>query len=99
VLSRYGNRAAPEPIVPGRPYLFVFKISAARDAPAQSFLKVYASDDIVDAHEPAAWTVVGHSGRFTGVLGSLHINNGTERAYSVDEVRIGTTWESVTPRR
>ncbi len=99
LLSRFGNRAAAEPIEPGRPYLFVVKISAARDAPVQSFLKVYAGDDAVDAHEPAAWTVIGHPGRFTGVLGSLHINNGTERAYAVDEVRIGTTWETVTPRR
>jgi hypothetical protein len=97
--SRFGNREAMAAIEPGRPYLFVFKLSAARDAPAQSFLKVYGRDDAVDAHEPAAWTVVGQPGRFTGVLGSLHINNGTERAYSVDEVRIGTTWESVTPRR
>lgn len=99
LLSRFGNRAAPEAIEPGRPYLFVFKVSAARDAPAQTFLKVYADDDAVDAHEPAVWTVVGQPGRFTGVLGSLHINNGTERAYAIDEVRIGTTWESVTPRR
>ncbi len=99
LLSRFGNRAGEEAIEPGRPYLFVLKLSAARDAPAQSYLKVYGPDDAVDAHEPAAWTVVGQPGRFTGVLGSLHINNGTERAYAVDEVRIGTTWESVTPRR
>jgi hypothetical protein len=99
LLGRFGNRGAQEAIEPGRPYLFVLKVSAARDAQAQSFLKVYALDDAVDAHEPAAWTVVGQPGRFTGVLGSLHINNGTERAYAVDEVRIGTTWESVTPRR
>ena len=99
LLSRFGNRTAAEPIQSGRPYLFVFKLSAARDAPVQSFLKVYAADEAVDAHEPAVWTVVGQPARFTGVLGSLHINNGTERAYAVDEVRIGSTWEAVTPRR
>jgi hypothetical protein len=98
LIGRFGNSVADAPLVDGEPYLMVLKVSCARGAPGQTFLKVYGQRDAVDAYEPARWTVVGQAGRFPGVLGSLHIYNGTERAWSIDEVRIGTTWQSVTPR-
>lgn len=99
LMSHFGNSQSYVPIVDGLPYLFVFKLVASHNAPAQSFLMVYGQHDPVDGHEPSTWTVVGVPGRFAGVLGSIHINNGTERAYTVDELRIGTTWQAVTPRR
>ena len=98
LIGRFGNSVADAPLVDGEPYLMVLKLSCARGAPGQTFLKVYGQRDAVDAYEPAHWTVVGQAGRFPGVLGSLHIYNGTERAWSIDEVRIGTTWQAVTPR-
>lgn len=98
LLNRFGNSNGTVSIRDAVPYLCVFKIVSSRSAPDQAFLKLYAPEDTVDRHEPAAWTLVGQPGNYDGVLGSLHINNGTERAWSVDEVRIGTSWESVTPR-
>jgi hypothetical protein len=97
LLDRFGNSQAAVPIVDGETYLFVFKLvtGAAGD---QSFLQVYGRHDPVDAYEPARWTITGVLAHDEGVLGSLHINNGTERGYTVDEIRIGTTWRSVTPR-
>ncbi len=98
LIGRFGNSVAASPLIDGQPYLCVLKLSCARGAPGQTFLKVYGQREVVDAYEPAHWTVVGQAGRFPGVLGSLHIYNGTERAYSIDEVRLGTTWQAVTPR-
>jgi hypothetical protein len=98
LLSRFGNANGHQPIRNSEPYLCVFKVVCGRNSPDQTFLKIYAQQDPVDQHEPAAWTIVGQPGNFNGVLGSIHINNGTERAWSVDELRIGTTWSSVTPR-
>jgi hypothetical protein len=99
LMSHFGNSKAEQPIVDGRPYLFVFKLVTGRRSPDQAFLKVYGQHDAIDMHEPSSWTVAGVPCHFDGVLGSIHINNGTERAYSVDELRIGMTWQSVTPRR
>lgn len=98
LLNRFGNSNGTVPIRDGVPYLCVFKIVSGRTAPDQAFLKLYGPDETVDRHEPAAWTLVGQPGSYDGVLGSIHINNGTERAWIVDELRLGTSWESVTPR-
>lgn len=99
LLSRFGNSNGTVPIRDGVPYLCVFKIVSGKTTPDQAFLKLYGHEDQIDRHEPAGWTLVGQPGNYDGVLGSIHINNGTERAWSVDELRIGTSWESVTPRR
>ena len=98
LLNRFGNSNGTTAISDGRPYLCVFKVVSGKVEPDQAFLRIYAADDTVDRHEPATWTLVGQPGHYHGVLGSIHINNGTDRAWSVDELRIGTSWESVTPR-
>lgn len=98
LLNRFGNSNGTVPIRDAVPYLCVFKIVSGKTTPDQALLKLYAHEDPIDRHEPATWTLVGQPGNFDGVLGSIHINNGTERAWSVDELRIGTSWESVTPR-
>ena len=99
LLNHFGNTNGTVAIRDGQPYLCVFKIVCGRTTPDQAFLKVYAQDEVVDRHDPATWTLVGQPGSYDGVLGSIHINNGTDRAWTVDELRIGTTWSSVTPRR
>lgn len=99
LLNHYGNTNGAIAIRDGVPYLCVLKIVSGRTAPDQAFLKLFGPGDHVDRHEPAAWTLVGQPCHIDGVFGSIHINNGTDRAWIVDELRIGTSWESVTPRR
>lgn len=99
LLNRFGNTNGSVAIRDEVPYLCVLKVVSGRSAPDQAFFKLYGPDDHVDRHEPAAWTLVGQPGHYDGVLGSIHINNGTDRAWIVDELRMGTSWESVTPRR
>jgi hypothetical protein len=99
LLNHYGNTNGSVAIRDGVPYLCVLKIVSGRTAPDQAFFKLYGPDEHVDRHEPAAWTLVGQPSHYDGVLGSIHINNGTDRAWTVDELRLGTSWESVTPRR
>jgi hypothetical protein len=99
LLSRFGNTNGSVAIRDEVPYLCVLKVVSGRTAPDQAFFKIYGPGEPVDRHEPAAWTLVGQPGHYDGVLGSIHLNNGTDRAWIVDELRMGTSWESVTPRR
>lgn len=98
VAGQQGNVPGATPIVAGRPYLFVAKLVTSRTAPDQMFLKVYAPEDTVDRDEPERWSVVGRSYRLTSPIEAIHIYNGTECGYAIDELRIGTSWRSVTPR-
>lgn len=99
LLNRFGNTNGNVAIRDEVPYLCVLKVVSGRSAPDQAFFKIYGPGEQVDRHEPAAWTLVGQPSHYDGVLGSIHINNGTDRAWIVDELRMGTSWESVTPRR
>jgi hypothetical protein len=98
LLNRFGNSNGTVAIQDEQAYLCVLKVVSGRTEPDQVFFKIYAPTDVVDRHEPATWTLIGQPSNFNGVLGSIHINNGTDRAWRFDELRIGTSWESVTPR-
>ncbi len=98
LLNHFGNTNGNVAIRDDQPYLCVFKVVSGRTTPDQAFLKMYGPHDRVDRHEPPEWTLVGQPSHYDGVLSSIHINNGTDRAWLVDEVRLGTSWESVTPR-
>ena len=98
VAGQQGNVPGATPIVAGRPYLFVAKLVTSRTAPEQMFLKFYAHDEAVDRDEPERWSVVGRSYRLTSPIAAIHIYNGTECGYAIDELRVGTSWRSVTPR-
>lgn len=99
VMGPQGNANATSSIVAGRPYLFVIKFVTGRDAAEQMFLKVYDRDQAVDAVEPENWTVVGRPYRMKARIDAIHVYNGTECGYDVDEIRFGTSWLSVTPRQ
>lgn len=97
ILGPAGNKPASERLHDDQDYLFVGKLVCAKDRPDQMFLKVYRSDGEVDQVEPLDWTVVGRGADRDEVLSQLHIYNSPARSYLVDEVRIGTSWEAVTP--
>ena len=95
-LARQGART-PLPLRSGETYLMVAKIVASRSHPDQTFVRVYAADEPIDLEEPGAWSVAGPpvDSDLTFEWLQVHINSKTRQ--SIDEVRVGTTWSSVTP--
>ncbi len=59
-------------------------------------MRVYGPDEPIEREEPGSWSVVGpqvHSDLVFEWL-EVHINSKTRQA--IDEIRLGTTWASVT---
>ncbi len=95
-LGGAGSRT-PLPLNYGETYLLVAKIAASGGAnPDQVFIRVFGPQEAVDAEEPGSWTVVGPPFRSDLVFDwlEIHINSNTRQM--VDEIRIGSTWPSVT---
>lgn len=93
-LERIGRRM-PLPLSYGETYLLVAKVAASGPYPDQVFLRVYGPQEPVDSEEPANWSAVGspvHSDLIFDWL-EIHINSHTRQ--TIDEIRLGTTWESV----
>jgi len=94
-LERIGRRM-PLPLSYGETYLLVAKVVASSVHDDQVFLRVYGPQEPVDQGEPASWSSVGppiHSDLIFDWL-EIHINSFTRQ--TIDEIRIGTTWASVT---
>ena len=94
-LQSVGSRT-PLPLKSGETYLLVAKIVAGRTDADQVFMRVYGPDEPIDRQEPGSWSVVGPPFRSDLVFDWLevHINSRTRQA--LDEIRLGTTWSSVT---
>lgn len=97
IFNLEGNTTAPVRIGEGATYLLVTKIVCGSERPDQVFLKLYGSEDQIDVTEPYEWTVAGRMVDHDERLDEFHLYNGPDRAYLADEIRYGTTWESVTP--
>jgi hypothetical protein len=84
------------PMEDGVTYLLVAKIVASQANPDQVFARVYRPDELVESTEPTAWPL--HSPPFRSDLVfdwlQLHVNSKTR--HTIDEIRLGTTWSSVT---
>lgn len=94
-LQRVGARA-PLPLSYGVTYLLVAKIVAGGTNPDQVFLRVYGPDEPVERDEPGSWSIVGPSFESDLVFDWLQLHVNSKRRQTLDEVRLGTTWESVT---
>jgi len=94
-LERIGRRM-PLPLSYGQTYLLVAKVAASGTHPDQLFLRVYAPEEPVDLSEPAGWSAIGSPIESDLVFDWLevHVNSHTRQA--IDEIRLGTTWSSVT---
>jgi hypothetical protein len=94
-LHRIGVRA-PIPLAYGTTYLMVAKIVASAANPDQVLMRVYGPDDPVERDEPGSWTLTGppfHSDLVFDWV-EVHVNSKTRQ--TLDELRLGTTWSSVT---
>jgi len=77
--------------------LFVGKILVTGESSAETYLRVYQAGESIDRHEPAAWTAVGQLGPSEFTLSRIWLATGDDARFDIDELKIGTTWRSVTP--
>lgn len=94
-LHGVGSRT-PLPLSYGTTYLLVAKIVASRSHPDQVFLRVYAPEEPVEAEEPGGWSVTGPPFQSDLVFDWLEVHVNSKTRQTMDEIRLGTTWASVT---
>ena len=84
---------------PDTTYFVVLKISASNKGQDNLFLKAYVQDDAIDFVEPKRWDVVGHPGDHDFKLDRIGTWSRASCFALIDEIRVGDTWQSVTPVR
>src|SRR5690606_34223950 len=81
---------------PDTVYFLVAKLISSASGPDQAFLKIYGPGDSVPVTEPETWDITT-TGSASAVLTRLRINVGLNNTNGqIDEIRIGSTYESVT---
>jgi hypothetical protein len=77
--------------------LLVAKIAASSgDNPDQVFIRIYGPQESVETEEPGSWTVVGPPFQSDLVFDWLEVHVNSKARQTIDEIRLGTTWPSVT---
>ncbi len=76
----------------------VMKLSADKDG-IHPFLRVYRSGEQLDTGEPVIWTVTGKSAGKKFKSESIRLIVGPSTSWQFDELKIGSTWQSVLPAR
>jgi hypothetical protein len=94
-LNRVGLRT-PLPLKYGETYLLVAKIVASSSNAGQVFLRVYGPEELVEREEPGSWSVVGPPFPSDLVFDWLEVHINSKTRQTMDELRLGTTWSSVT---
>jgi len=88
-------QSAPS-IESGVVYLLVAKVAVSTGRTVETYLRVHRDGEPVGQHEPSAWSAVGRPARCDFTLSRIRLVTGDKAAFDVDELRIGTTWRSVT---
>jgi hypothetical protein len=86
------------PLEGDRVYWLAAKIVAGRTNPDQLFATVYRADQPIDFREPPSWTLVCPPIYTDLVFDDLGIFTLGGSHHVIDELRIGTTWQSILPR-
>jgi hypothetical protein len=94
-LQGIGSRT-PLPLSYGETYLLVAKIVASQSNPDQVFMRVYAPLEPIEREESGSWSVTGPPFQSDLVFDWLQLHVNSKRRQMIDEVRLGTTWASVT---
>lgn len=94
-LQRTGKRM-PLPLSYNEPYLLVAKIVASGEHPDQVFVRVYGVEEAVDQGEPETWSIVAPPVESNLTFDWLEIDINSWRRQTLDELRLGSTWSSVT---
>lgn len=77
-------------------YFYVAKIVAGKTVPDQVLLRVYSPYERVDDSEPLSWNCVSRPQHDSTDYSNLFIYVGGDAEFKVDDIRIGSTWKSVT---
>jgi ferric-dicitrate binding protein FerR (iron transport regulator) len=94
-LQKIGCRT-PLPLSYGETYLLVAKIVASGVNADQVFLRVYGPEEPVEPTEPGTWSVAGPPFQSDLVFDWLEVHINSKTRQTMDEIRLGTTWSSVT---
>src|ERR1019366_10226101 len=86
----------PIPMERGVTYLLVAKIAASRSRADQVFLRVYGPNESIEPNETGSWSVQSAPFRSDAVFDWLEVRINSKTRQTIDEVRLGTTWASVT---
>lgn len=84
------------PISSNVTYLLVAKIVASRASYDQVSVRVYDPTEPIGAEEPASWTLISPAFRSNLVFDWLGVHVNSNNRKMIDEIRVGTTWSSVT---
>jgi len=84
------------PLQTGETYLFVAKIVASEKASDQVFLRAFSSAENIPDQEPPVWTSATVPFQASNVFDLVRLHAGKKGDYLFDELRIGSTWSSVT---
>ena len=84
------------PLNHGTTYLLVAKIAASRSKADQLFVRVYGPDEPVGAEETGAWSLLSSPFRSDQIFEWIEVQINSKTRKAVDEIRVGTTWSSVT---
>ncbi|TWU28378.1 FecR domain-containing protein [Bythopirellula polymerisocia] len=87
---------SPLPMESGSTYLVVMKIVAAADNPDQLMIRVFQPNEPISERETSSWTVTTPTSDSDDSyeLASIYFN--CNREQRLDELRIGSSWASVT---
>ncbi|MCO8123730.1 FecR family protein [Stieleria sp. TO1_6] len=80
-------------------YFVVVKLMLRQSGPDNLVAKIFTQDDAPQITEPPQWDSEGHPFHHQGYLRKLQFWCGADAVAAFDELRIGTTWESVVPLR
>lgn len=94
-LHDVGSRT-PLPLRYGETYLLVAKVVASAANPDQVFMRVYEPDEPIESEEPGSWSVVGPQFQSDLVFDWLQLHINSKARQTIDEIRLGSTWSSVT---
>jgi hypothetical protein len=88
-------QAAP-PIEDGVTYFCVAKILVSAERIVQTSYRIFRPGESIDVAEPTVWTCTGNNDQVDSSVSHIHFSVGADGAYGIDELKIGTTWQSVT---
>ena len=83
------------PLQTGKPYFIVAKIVASKNAPDQVFMRVLSETETIPKREPPVWTCVSTPFHDSNTWDLVRLHVGTKGNYLFDELRIGSSWDSV----
>lgn len=90
------RKECPLPMADGATYLVAAKVACSADNPDQLMVRIFQPGEPVSTHEPASWTVVTPTIDSDDSLCLMSLHFSCVHEQTIDEIRIGDTWASVT---